>query len=505
MNTPAIAAFLPARPGRAVQLQLRNGDTWTTAGSGAEDASGTVSFTIKQTVTGTYRYRAVAMAARGAASVASPARSINVTDSVATGPFVSSVSADGRYFVDQNGKPILVKGDSPWAILVDASEAQMDLYVSTRAAQGFNTVLLSLLGSVANGGPSDTGATFDGMLPFVGGNPSVLNDAYWDRVEYFIGKCRDAGLTVMAYPIDGWVGLSPGLAQSWSTATATAYGEAVAARLSGYENVFWSVGGDYNSDSGPADARQNAVLAGLATGGMDRISSVQFTLNNSSLSSTYWDDKVDFNFVYSYALTYANVESSYQATNPSGHHLPALLGEAHYEAYAGVTDLYLRSMAAWALTSGSPGEFYGSEDVWDAAPTKDALNTAAVTQLSALRTAFQGLHGWEKLVPDYSSTFITSGRGTKGSDSGEYFSGNTYVTGGVTPDGTLAVVYLPNAAGQTIALNTDLMGPGYTARWVDPTTGASTTTPTGPTYSQSGTNAAGGPDWLLVLESGTPR
>jgi hypothetical protein len=418
---------------------------------------------------------------------------------------VSSVSGNGRYFVDQKGDPILVKGDSPWAILVDASEAQMDDYLSTRASQGFNTVLVSLLGSVANGGPSDTGATYDGLLPFVGGDPSVLNDAYWDRVEHFLGTARDAGITVMAYPIDGWVGTAEnnGLAQSWSTATAQAYGQAVAARLSGYQNVIWSVGGDYNSDNDANDARQNAVLTGLAAGGMDRISSVQFTTNSTSLSSPYWADKVDYNFVYSYAPTYTMVESGYQRTNTSGAHRPALMGETHYEAYGGVTDLYLRSQAAWALTSGAAGELYGSEDVWDTAPTPEALTTTAVAQLSALRTAFEALHGWQNLVPDYTSRFITAGRGTKGTDNEDYRSGNTYVTGAITDDGTLAVAYLPDAT-QTITLDTGLMAPGYTARWVDPTTGTSTPATTGTTYTHPDTNAAGSTDWLLVLEATTP-
>ncbi len=184
-------------------------------------------------------------------------------------PFVSGVSANGRYFVDQAGKPILVRGDSPWAILLNASPAQMDLYVSTRAAQGFNAVLLSLLGSVANGGPSNSGATYDGLLPFVGGDPSRLNDAYWDRVEHFLTLCRLAGITVMAYPIDGWVGTaeSGGLAGDWSNDTAQAYGRAVAARLSGYPNVIWAVGGDYPVAQPVSDARFAAVLAGLAPAG----------------------------------------------------------------------------------------------------------------------------------------------------------------------------------------------------------------------------------------------
>ncbi len=430
------------------------------------------------------------------------------TDSLpdVSGRFVSAVSADGRYFVDQTGAPILVRGDSPWALLVDASQAQMDTYVSTRQSQGFNAVLVSLLGSTANGGPSDSGATFDGLLPFVNGDPSQLNDAYWDRVEHFIARCREAGITVMAYPIDGWAGTDEfgGLARSWSTVTATAYGRAVAARLSAYDNVIWAVGGDFTIGQATEDARFAAVLAGLAAGGMDRPSTVQFTLNSTSLSSPFWRALVDFSFVYSYAASYAMVENGYQETTLTGAHVPAILGETHYEGYPQVTNRYLRSQVAWALTSGSPGDFYGSEDVWDTAPTPAALNTVAVAQISALRAAFAGLDGWQRLRPDYASAFITAGRGTKAGDTGEYFSGNTYVTGAVTDDGTLAVVYLPDAT-RSITLNTGLLGSGFTARWIDPTNGASHPTSAATSYSLPDANAAGDHDWLLVLEADTPR
>lgn len=421
--------------------------------------------------------------------------------------FVKKVSPNGRYFVDQTGHPILVKGDSPWAILVNASPAQLDRYVATRAKQGFNAALVSLLGNVANGGPSNSGATYDGVLPFVNGNPGRLNDRYWDRVGHFIRKCRDAGITVMAYPLDGWTGTAEyhGLAQGWSKAQARAYGKAVAARLKRYPNVIWAVGGDYNGVDPQVNARFNAVLKGLAAGGMKRPSTVQFTLNQTSYDVDYWARRIDFSFVYSYAPTYTMVESGYRKKNPAGDHLPAVMGETHYENYQGVTNLYLRSQAAWALTSGAAGEFYGSEDVWDAAPRSKALHTTAVSQLSALRKAFGRLKGWQRLVPDFSSHFITGGRGSKGDASGEYVSGDTYVTGGITRNGTLAVVYMPNATSQTITLDTSKMGRGYTARWIDPTNGAKVAAATGTRYTKNGANAAGGPDWLLVLKSDHPR
>ena len=68
-----------------------------------------------------------------------------------------------------------MKGDSPWAILHEFLPGRDGgLRLETRAAQGFNTVLVSLLGAVANGGPEDNGETYDGVLPFVGGDPGGL-------------------------------------------------------------------------------------------------------------------------------------------------------------------------------------------------------------------------------------------------------------------------------------------------------------------------------------------
>jgi len=439
------------------------------------------------------------------ATARADASSPRVQPRATTKRFITRVSRNGRFFLDQLGAPILVKGDSPWAILVDASRARMDSYVATRRSQGFNTVLVSLLGNTANGGPANNGRTYDGKLPFVGGNPRRLANAYWDRVAHFIRECRSRGITVMAYPIDGWTGTSAynGLARSWSTTTARAYGVAVARRLSGFRNVIWSVGGDYPSGGNQADdARMNAVLAGLRAGGMNRINTIQFTPDETSLDSRYWKPKVDFSFVYSYVASYRMVQRGYGQTR-SGRHLPALLGETHYENYSGVTSRYLRSQAAWALTSGSPGDFYGSEDVWDEAPTSAALNATGARQVSAIRRVFGRQPGWNRLIPDFSSTFITAGRGTRDT-SGEYFSGNTYVTGARKADGRLAVIYLPDAS-RRITIDQSKMGRGYTARWVNPTNGNSVAATERATYSRNSPHGDGANDWLLVLRSTRAR
>ena len=44
-----------------------------------------------------------------------------------TPAFPLKVSADQRYLVDQNEKPLLVIGDSPWSLIVEPTSAQVDL------------------------------------------------------------------------------------------------------------------------------------------------------------------------------------------------------------------------------------------------------------------------------------------------------------------------------------------------------------------------------------------
>ena len=50
------------------------------------------------------------------------------------------------------------------------SPQQARLWFADRQTQGFNAAIVSLIGAIANGAPSDDGATFDGLLPFVDGD-----------------------------------------------------------------------------------------------------------------------------------------------------------------------------------------------------------------------------------------------------------------------------------------------------------------------------------------------
>ena len=418
--------------------------------------------------------------------------------------YVTDVSANGRYFVDQNADPILIRGESPWLMFTALSLSEMETYLENRASYGCNLALVSMIGSAIGGGAAN-GATFDGVLPFTGGDPTVFNETYWARMDACIAKARDVGIVLMIYPMDGWntqfasVVFNPG---SISNSQCQTYGQTLAARYLSYPNIVWSFGGDYDENATVND-RFNACLTGIRAAGDTRPASIQLLYETSeSHNSTFWETRVDYNWVYTYYVTYKGTSDAYNhtfTTSPTTR--PALFAEGAYEnsfsPHDG-TDEALRRQACWALTSGSPGEMTGQEGVWDfQSGWASLLDTTAADQIKAIRDAVEPLEWWT-LVPDDANTLVTAGRGTRvTTDSITFPVDNNYVTAARNTDKTLALIYMPNAA-SAITVNMAQMGGNPTATWVDPTTGTTfTDTPDG-SYSR-GNNAAADTDWLLIL------
>jgi hypothetical protein len=420
-------------------------------------------------------------------------------------PFVTSVSPSGRYFLDQYGKPILVKGDSPWALMTLLSPQQARLWFADRQTQGFNAAIISLIGARANGAPSDDGATFDGLLPFVDGDVLQWQEPYWERVTSYLQMAAEHGITVVLYPIDAWT-----IGHSFipkSIEQCHQYGGKVAQRFRDLPNIMWMSGGDYTSASeDPArgsdvDHCIDAMLRGIREAGNGRPFTMQFDPPSISTENPYWAKRVDWNFVYTYYPTYKAMLDAYGSQPPK----PAILGEANYEGENNqpetppTTDETLRRQVLWSMTSGAAGEFVGSND-WDFHDEwEKRLSTRSLTQITQLRTLFSTLAWWQ-LVPDTGSQLVTGGRGTElTTDEAKDVLENDYVTAARTPDGRLAVIYLPSQ--RTISVNPSAMAAGTQAAWIDPTSGSRDPVPMSGTFTTPGKNAEGDNDWLLVLTS----
>jgi hypothetical protein len=418
--------------------------------------------------------------------------------------FVTAVSGNGRHFVDQHGDPILIKGDSPWSLMTDLSPKQAQLWFDNREQHGFNAAIVSLIGSVANGGPHDDGRTFDGLEPFVDGDVTSWSPAYWSRAHRYVSIAASHGITVLLYPIDGWT-----IGHSFvprSQQQCADYGAMVARHFADLENIVWMSGGDYFPRTGneatgsDVDRCIDAMVSGIRGAGDRRPFSIQLGYPTSiSTDNPFWATRVDFNFVYTYYPTYRGTLDAF-AVRPA---LPAVMGEANYEGEnndadtADTTNETLRRQTLWALTSGACGDFRGSDDWEFQSGWESRLDTAAVRQQDRLRRLFETIPWWE-LEPDSTQPIITAGRGELLREQQEMdVLDNDYATAARTPDGTLGVVYLPTA--RSFSVDLSVFAPSVSARWVDPASGESSPVQLTDRMSTPGRNSDGNSDWLLII------
>ena len=104
----------------------------------------------------TYAYTVAAYDNAGNVSAtSSPALNVTTTAGSILLAYPLKVSANGRYLVDQDNEPFLIKGDSPQGLIIDLSPSEADAFFANRAAYGFNAMWIHLLGGPTFGGRGD--------------------------------------------------------------------------------------------------------------------------------------------------------------------------------------------------------------------------------------------------------------------------------------------------------------------------------------------------------------
>jgi hypothetical protein len=226
---------------------------------------------------------------------------------------------------------------------------------------------------------------------------------------------------------------------------------------------------------------------------------VSATLDDPGMRSV-----VDLNAIYTYRPTYAKILQEYRRRNFQ----PMFMVEANYEfehngGTDGGTTPNLRRQEYWTMLSGTTGQLYASAYTWTFQfDWQNNLDTPGVLQFSYMRQLFAA-RAWYDLVPDRPHQVFTGGRGHFSTE--DPIPDDTYVTAAATPDGTLAMAYLPFARKITVDMS-KLSGP-VTARWFDPTNNTFTAIAGSPfansgsrQFTPPGNNSAGDGDWVLVLE-----
>jgi hypothetical protein len=453
-----------------------------------------------------------------AAVVALVGLAAHLTTSAATGPagvqlakpatllaarpaaFPLKIGPTGRYLVDRRGRPFLIVGDSPQALIANLSPAQAGRFFANREAAGFNSMWINLLCDTYTGCRAD-GATYDGISPFKKpGDLSTPNPAYFTRADEMIRLAAKHHLAVFLDPIEtgGWLSVL----QDNGTTRAFDYGRYLGHRYRRYRNIVWLNGNDFQSwRHARDDALALAVAKGIRSADPHAPQTVELNfLNSTSLDDPRWSGLVSLDAAYTYSPTYQEVLKAYGNHD----HIPAFMVEASYEgehSYTGPETL--RRQEYWTMLSGATGQFYGNHYTWPfASGWPNHLNTIGSRQMSFVTSLFVHRR-WFDLVPDVKHRLVVSGYGTY--SGGDDVNDSDYVTAARTPNGKLAIAYLPT--GQPVVIDLRRMASSRVrAQWYDPTTGTYSTVPGSPfvrtsrhTFAVPGNNRGGDPDWVLIL------
>ena len=409
------------------------------------------------------------------------------------------VGPTGRYLVDRRGEPILVHGDTAWSIIISTDLAGAERYLEDRRRKGVNAVIVNLIERLF---APDPPRTVDGIEPFTtSGDFATPNDAYFARAEAVLRIAAERGITIFLAPCyQGYKNPAyPGFEnqpEGWYAETLAngvdglrEYGRYVGRRLGHLENIVWVVGGD--RCPGAALEHMRAMQAGITeTEAVPHLVTAHVHPECSAVEEYRGDAWLTLNQTYTYGIVHRKLLADYNRQPVR----PFVLFESSYEGEHNASPLQIRRQAYWALLAGACGQFLGNYPIWYMAPGWEAkLDSQGALDMTRLLALFRPRRWWN-LVPDQEHRFVVAGLGEA--------NGLDRCTAATTPDGALAMAYLPDARPITVDLGV-LPAPSVVARWYDPRTGE---------WHQAGAHAARFPveleppaagDWVLVVEGAT--
>jgi hypothetical protein len=449
----------------------------------------------------------------------------SVVQSTATAApaFPLALSSNGRYVVDANGHPWRVQADAAWFISALATPAQVDTYLATRKAQGFNAFYFMAM--VHPGGyPSVPNApnNYAGVAPFTTpGNFLTPNELYWQWIDGVVDKAAAQGMVVMfAYNYLGY----PGLQQGWenevsamSQADATTWGTWLGNRYKTKANIIWFALGDQTPASG-STREQNclATIAAIKAARAAQLFMAEPMGGNSNpiMDAPAFASVLDLNSYYGYGPNnhgdcYPQADRAYRGVTPPK---PVWVQEGGYEfenntgGFTGQSYETRRTRFWSVLAGGTAGDGFGSRDAYQWISFPSGLGTPGATFSKAAFELFATLPWWD-LLPSGTGTgfagktLVTSGGGTNG--------GLDWVTSAVTSTGSHLLAYIPTTGGtaaRTITIDMTAMKGSAQASWWDPATGARTAIGAFPNtgaqaFTSPGANAGGQNDWVLLLDA----
>jgi hypothetical protein len=380
--------------------------------------------------------------------------------------FPLSVSADRRRLLDAGGRPFLVQGDAAWSLIANLVFEDVVTYLDDRRAKGFNTLIVNL---VEHRFSVDPPRDRYGHEPF--GDPTDMatpQEAYFDHAARVLEACRDRGFAVVLCPAYlghrqlAQGGMSPH-AEGWYeevVATGTdgcrRYGEYLGKRFGHLGNLIWCLGGDW--EPGDARAGLDALARGIRAGGTRSLFTAHVRPETSPVDAFAAPDWLDLNLTYTYGIVHQALLRDWRREPP----WPFVLIESTYEGEHNASQLQIRRQAYWSVLCGGNGHCMGNNPIWLFwEGWRDALDLPGSLAMARWGDLFRGLP-WADLRPDEDRRLVTRGLGeARGLDR---------VAAALTPDGSVAVAYLPVA--RPVEVDTDAMADGpIEVAWFEPASG----------------------------------
>ena len=390
------------------------------------------------------------------------------------------VSDNGRYFVDQEGKPVFWLGTTQWQLFREYKIEDARAILEKTADKGFAFAQVMLMG-VGDG----TKPNVYGQKPWINDNPLTPNEAYFQNVDAVVQMARDNGIVI------SMTLYHQRYRRCITVENGRAWAKWLAQRYKDAPNIVWSMTPEAKQEFVPV---LRELAAGLHEGdGGNHL--ITFKPDPAPYSSGFIHQEswLDFNSMQ----TWKSVELIYPMVTHD-YHLkpvkPVLMAEGAYENGSeygfDVTPLWIRRQAYYSYLAGAH-HTYGHNDSWRVLPTwKQALDAPGAVQLGILKQVFLGLREWWYLVPDQ-SIFATGGR----------TEGQILNLAARHKDGKWVMVYLGSSTSFSINLD-KLITAKVDARWIDPKTGGSVAAGSFlNTGAQSFVTPEGWEDAILILES----
>lgn len=396
--------------------------------------------------------------------------------------FPLKVSANGRYFVDQNDAAFFWLGTTQWELFHGNSFDDARTIIELSRINGFTVIQVKLLGGDC------TKPNAHGHKAMIDDDPAKPNDAYFKNVDAVIKLAADNDMIILP-------AIYHQRYRNYITMqNARAWAKWLGQRYKDVSNIVWTTTPEAKKEFIPVIRE---LAAGLREGdGGGHLMS--FKPDPSPYSSSFLHDEtwLDFDSMQTWnavKLIYPMIAYDYHLKPAK----PVLMAEGAYEAGTEysfeVTPLWVRRQAWYTYLAGAV-HGYGHNASWRLLPTwKEALDAPGAVQMGVLKNIITTRKQWWLLVPDQ-GVFASGGdivpvalpkydaseeersaytRGLKPSMTDGRATGDLLHLAARHEGGKWAILYLADKA--SFSVNMSKIGsPKVNVSWINPITGKAT-------------------------------